>query len=461
MSTRMTVTYRSEIATNVNFAIPLPRMVTVRQNFPDLAIANVATSVETELAKSDFLAHVPVDGKVAIGVGSRGISNIDRIVGTAVRFWKANHRHPFIFPAMGSHGAATPRGQAEVLARYGITEGAMGCPVKSQAEVVCLGKSQSGIEVFLDRCAFEADAIIPIGRIKWHTDFSGAIESGLLKMIAIGFGKFAGARNYHLHAYRSGLESVIREVSRVVLKSGKVIGGIGVLEDANHNTAGIAAISAEEIERREEELLRLVKSWMPRIPVPAVDLLIIDEMGKDISGAGIDPKVVNRGVDGTPNPWPDLPRIERIYIRALSANTHGNADGVGLADIVHNRLVSMIDWDATYINSLTSMTPAAIRLPIHYPTDRECLERILPTCGRIDTRDLTLAWIRNSLELRTLTVSENLVSQLQNEPSVDLLGNSWPLLFDPSGQLGDGPMQPDVHCKPDELSSSGTRSRDN
>jgi hypothetical protein len=429
---------RPETTTNTNFGIQLPRMLTVQQNFPDLAIANVAAAVETELAKSDFLARVPTGGSVAIGVGSRGIANIDTIVGTVVRFWKTNSRHPFIFPAMGSHGAATPQGQAEVLAHYGITEGTMGCPIKSQAEVVCLGQSHTGIDVFLDRCAFEADGVMPIGRIKWHTDFSGAIESGLLKMIAIGFGKFAGARNYHLHAYRRGLEAVIREVSRVVLESGKVIGGIGVIEDANHNTARVAAISRDEIERREEELLRLVKNWMPRIPVPAVDLLIVDEMGKDISGAGIDPKVVNRAVDGTPNPWPDLPRVERIYVRALSTTTHGNADGVGLADIVHSRLVSMIDWDSTCINSLTSMTPAAIRLPIHYPTDRECLERILPTCGRIDTRDLTLAWIRNSLELRTLAVSENLVSKLQNEPPVDLLGHSWPLSFDSSGQLADG-----------------------
>jgi Lactate racemase N-terminal domain len=422
----------------------LPRMVTVRQNFADLRIPDIAAAVERELAESDFLARVPIGAKVAIGVGSRGIANIHTIAGTVVRFWKAADRVPFIFPAMGSHGAATPEGQAAVLAAYGITEDMMGCPVKSHGEVVSLGKSESGIQVFLDRCAFEADAVMPIARIKWHTDFSGRVESGLLKMIAIGFGKFAGARQYHLHAYRKGLEAIIREVSRVVLKSGKVMGGIAVLEDANHQTARVTAIPAEEIERQEEELLRLVKGWMPRIPVPAVDLLIVDEMGKDISGAGIDPKVVNRAVDGTPNPWPDLPRIERVYVRGLSMTTHGNADGVGLADIVHSRLVSMIDWDMTSINSLTSMTPAAIRLPIHYPTDRECLERILPTCGRIDTRDLTLAWIRNSLELRTLALSENLVPQLQNEPLVELLGSSWPLSFDSSGQLLRAPMEADV-----------------
>jgi hypothetical protein len=419
--------------------IRLPRMITVRQNFPDLSIVDVAAAVEREMATSDFLARVPFGGKVAIGVGSRGIANIQIIAGTVVRFWKAQGRHPFIFPAMGSHGAATAEGQAEVLARYGITESAMGCPVKSQGDVVSLGKSLSGIEVFLDRRAFEADGVMPVGRIKWHTDFSGKIESGLLKMIAIGFGKFAGAQNYHRHAYRVGLESVIREVSRLVMKSGKVIGGLAVLEDANHNTARVAAIPAGEIERREEELLRLVKSWMPGIPVPSVDLLIIDEMGKDISGAGIDPKVVNRGVDGTPNPWPDLPRIERIYVRGLSAKTHGNADGVGLADIVHSRLVSMIDWPTTSINSLTSMTPTAIRLPIHYPTDRECLERIVPTCGRIDLRDLTVAWIGNTLELRILALSENLVPQLHNEPQVNLLGSSWPIDFDVSGQLGECP----------------------
>jgi hypothetical protein len=422
-----------------NVEIQLPRMITVRQNFPDLSIADIPAAVERELATSDFLARIPLGGKVAIGLGSRGIANIHIIAGTVVRFWRAHGRHPFIFPAMGSHGAATAEGQAEVLARYGITEDTMACPVKSGLDVVTLGRSESGIEVFLDRCAFEAHGIMPVGRIKWHTDFSGKIESGLLKMIAIGFGKFAGAQNYHRHAYRAGLEAVIREVSRVALKNGKVIGGLALLEDANHNTARVAAIPSEEIERREEELLRLVKSWMPRIPARAVDLLIIDEMGKDISGAGIDPKVVNRAVDGTPNPWPDLPRIERIYVRSLSANTHGNADGVGLADIVHDRLVSTIDWRTTSINSLTSMTPAAIRLPIHYPTDRECLEQIIPTCGRVDERDLTVAWIRNSLELRILALSENLVSQLPDGSQFDFLGGSWPLNFDVSGQLEEWP----------------------
>ena len=282
----------------------LPRLLVVRQKFIDRRIPDVAAEVRKQLTESGFAARLKPGASVAIGVGSRGIHNIATIVRNAVQFWKDAGMRPFIFPAMGSHGAASAAGQAEVLAHYGITEATVGCPVVSQLEVVSLGRTAEGIEAFMDKSAYEADGVMLVGRVKWHTDFAGKIESGLFKMMAIGLGKFAGAQRYHAYAYTLGLEQVIRSVGRQVLKSGKILGGLAILEDANHNTGKLDAVPVEAMEQREEENLALVKSWMARIPAD-LDLLILDEIGKNISGAGMDTKVVNRGVQGEYNPWPE------------------------------------------------------------------------------------------------------------------------------------------------------------
>ena len=303
-----------------------PRLLPVRQHFPDHSIRDVAAEARRELAASGLSARVKPGGRVALGVGSRGIANIATIVRSTVDYWKSQGYRPFVFPAMGSHGAATAEGQADVLAHYGIHEAAIGCPVVSALDVVSLGKTTDGIEAFMDRNAFESDGVMLIGRVKWHTDFSGKIESGLFKMMAIGVGKFAGAQRYHTYAYKLGLEHVIRSVGRQVLASGKMLGGLAILEDANHNTAQLAAVPVEDMERREEELLALVKNWMGRIPVP-LDILILDEIGKNISGAGMDTKVVNRSVYGESNPWGDLARIERIFVRDLSGHTYRQRRG--------------------------------------------------------------------------------------------------------------------------------------
>src|SRR3954470_9549661 len=294
----------------------LPRLLVVRQKFIDRRIPDVAAEVRKQLTQSGFAARLKPGASVAIGVGSRGIHNIATIVRNAVQFWKDAGMRPFIFPAMGSHGAASAAGQAEVLAHYGITEATVGCPVVSQLEVVSLGRTEEGIEAFMDKSAYEADGVMLVGRVKWHTDFAGKIESGLFKMMAIGLGTFAGAQRYHAYAYNLGLEKVIRSIGRQVLKSGKILGGLAILEDANHNTAQVSAVPVEDMERREEELLALSKSWMGRIPMD-LDLLILDEIGKNISGAGMDTKVANRGVNGEYNPWPGIPRFNRIFVRDL------------------------------------------------------------------------------------------------------------------------------------------------
>jgi len=413
-----------------------PRLLLVRQNFPDRAIRDVRAAVGKELAQSPFGARLAPGSRVAIGVGSRGITNIATIVRSAVDFWKSIGARPFIFPAMGSHGAATAEGQADVLAHYGIIEATMGCPVISSLDVVPVGRTPEGIETFMDRNAYESDGVMLVGRVKWHTDFAGKIESGLFKMMAIGLGKFAGAQHYHTYAYKLGLEKVIRSIGRQVLASGKILGGLAILEDAHHSTAQVTAVPVEQMEQREEELLALVKSWMGKIPMD-LDILILDEIGKNISGAGMDTKVVNRGVHGQYNPWPDAPQIERIFIRGLSDMSYGNGVGLGMADVVSDRLLKQIDWNPTCINSLTASTPAAIRTPIHFPTDRECLERFAPTVGKLDLSQVTYGWIRNSLELDKIALSENLLPEIERNPILEILSPLKLLEFDRDGNLVD------------------------
>jgi hypothetical protein len=254
-------------------------------------------------------------------------------------------------------------------------------------------------------------------------------------MMAIGLGKFAGAQRYHTYAYRLGLEHVIRTIGRQVLQSGKILGGLAILEDANHHTARLTAVPVAEMERREEELLALVKSWMGRIPMD-LDILILDEIGKNISGAGMDTKVVNRSVNGAYNPWPG-PQFQRIFVRGLSELSYGNGVGLGMADVVSDRLLRKIDWNPTRINSLTASTPAAIRTPVHFATDRECLERIAPTVGKHDLGEVTYGWLRNSLELGTIALSENLRREIDKNPMLEVLGTARPVEFDSEGNLAD------------------------
>ncbi len=415
----------------------LPRFVLARQSFPNRAIGDIRKHVQTELSQSGVASRVPQHASIAIGVGSRGISNIATIVKAVVDFWKEQGARPFIIPAMGSHGAATAEGQADVLAHYGIHEATMGVPVVSSLDVVSLGETPEGIETFMDKAAFEADGIFLVARVKWHTDFVGAIESGLFKMMAIGLGKFAGARRYHTYAYRMGLERMIRSVGEKVFSSGKILGGLAIEEGAHHETAGLIAVSAAggcaAMLAREEELLREVKSWKANLPADEIDVLIVDEIGKNVSGAGMDTKVINRSVMGHANSFPDVPIVHRVYARGLSDLTYGSAVGVGLADVVHERLLAHTDWKPTYINSLTASTPAAIKTPIHFPTDREALAAIAPTVGKNNLAEVTYCRIRNTMELIDLAVSENLVPQLAS--NVEVVSDPFEAQFDERGDL--------------------------
>ncbi len=414
----------------------------VHQNIPSHALKDVAGEVRRQLALSGFAARVPPGARIAIGAGSRGISNIATIVRGVADYWREAGCNPFIFPAMGSHGAATAEGQALVLAHYGIEESTMGCPVKSSIEVVSLGHTEEGIEAFMDRNAWSSDGVMLVGRVKPHTDFAGNIESGLCKMTAIGIGKFAGARQYHTFAYRLGLEHVIRTVSRRALASGKILGGLAILEDGRHQTARLEAVPAAAMVSREEELLALVKEWTPRIPVRNLDLLVVNEIGKNISGTGMDAKVINRSIDGELNCWPGVEtRIERIFIRDLSGLSYGNGVGIGMSDVIHDRILAKIDWNATWINSLTASTPGGSRTPMHFSSDRECMERIAPTVGKTDTSGITIGWIQNTLELSEMLLSENLREEIEGNANLEIVGAPEPIDFDAAGDLTGSPMR--------------------
>jgi hypothetical protein len=416
-----------------------PRFVLVEQAFPNREIGSIAAHIRRELAQSDLASRVPKGARIAIGVGSRGIANIAAICKAVVDFWKDQGANPFIIPVMGSHGAATAEGQSDLLMHYGIHEATMGVPVVSTLEVVSLGKTTEGIEVFLDKSGFESDGIFLLPRVKWHTDFDGKLESGFFKMMAIGLGKFAGAQQYHAFAYRIGLEQVIRSAGAKMFESGKVLGCLAIQEGPHHETAGLVALSSAKglaaVVAQEEKLLAEVKSWAARLPVNEIDVLIVDEIGKNISGAGMDTKIVNRSVIGEYNPWPNAPKVHRVYARALSQLTNHSGVGLGMADVVHDRLVNSVNWTPTYINSLTATTPAAVRTPIHFPTDRECLTRIAATVGKTDLETVTFCRIHNTMELIRLAVSENLVPALSSRAHV--VSDPFEIEFDAAGDLLD------------------------
>jgi len=409
--------------------------VPVRQHFPNRALTDIPGAVRSELESSALASRLRPGSRIALALSSRGIANSPEIIRAIVDFWQTKGFHPFLAPAMGSHGGGTAEGQAATLAHYGIIEATMGCPVVSSLDVISLGSGEHGIEAFMSLDAWLSDAVFLINRVKWHTSFAGALESGLTKMIAIGLGKVDGARTAHSHARRLGMEAVIRSVGSHLIATGKILGGLAILEGSSHETARLAVLPAETLMEREEELLALAKSWMPRIPVPAVDILIVDEIGKNISGTGMDLKVVNRGNQGQYNPWQDTPKIERIFIRSLSPQSAGNAVGMGLADVIHDAVLERVNVQMGRVNAMTSGALATVRTPLHFASDRECIELLAATVGKLDPKDVTMAWIRNTIELGTLALSENLRDEIGANPMLEITGSAFPLQYDSAGNL--------------------------
>ena len=431
----------------------LPEMLLVEQQLTDRRLPDVAAAVMAQMNGFPIPAHLKPGDKIAIAVGSRGIKNIPLIVRTVVDYWKAMGFKPFIFPAMGSHAGATAEGQKDFLAGLGITEDAMGCAIKSSMDVVETGTTPDGIKTYTDANAANSAAAFPIGRVKWHTDFEGEIESGLIKMTAVGMGKLEGAKECHRFAYEGiPMEKVIRQVARQIFATNKVIGGLAILEDAYNNTAEVAAIPVAEIEAKEIELLAKVKSWRAHIPVRELDLLIVNEIGKIISGPGMDTTVVNRSsTTGAYNPWKDLTWIARIYARFLHPNSQRNGMGVGMADVIRDDIVRAMDEETTRINATAAYIPRVAQVPLyHYPTDLRCLKEIaqLTPCG--DPSKLKIGWIENSMMLNRLYLSKTLLPEIEANRNLKIIGEVQKLEFNSEGQL---PTRPSGFSTDDDLTT--------
>lgn len=370
--------------------------------------------------------------KIAVTVGSRGIANLKETVRAICDWLKSQGAIPFAVPTMGSHGGATAEGQRRVLEEYGVTADFIGAEVRSSMETVPLGATPEDFQVFMDRNAHEADSILVMNRVKPHTDFSGRIESGVLKMMVIGLGKVDGAREAHRWSWKYGFESTIRAVSAKVLASGKILCGVGVIENELHQIAQVRAALPEGIVAQEEDALETARRLVPRIPFSALDLLIVDEMGKNISGTGMDTKVIGRGVEPFP---PEAPHIRVIYARDLTPETEGNAAGVGLANLIHERLYRKIDYQKTFINTRTSLNLALARIPMYSPTDRDALDFALGYLGSPKPEDQRLVWVRNTLSLGRIAVSENLAREAASLGNWQLTPETRTPEFDSAGNF--------------------------
>lgn len=411
-----------------------PNMYRIRQTFQGSAVADIPATVQRELARIGLASAIKPGQTVALTAGSRGVANIATIIKAVVDYLKTIGARPFVIPAMGSHGGGTAEGQREVLQHYGITAETMGVPLRATMEVVQIGETPDGIPVWLDKYASEADHIGVINRVKPHTDFSGAIESGMFKMMTIGLGKYHGAQHYHRANVQYSYEHVIRTVGHTVLQRARLAFGLGIIENGYDQTAVIRATLAPQLEATEVELQALSKKLAARLPFDFLHLLIVDEMGKNISGAGMDTKVIGRIMNLT-EPPPQHPRILRIYVRDLHDDSYGNATGVGLADFVSRRLVNKIDAKPTYINCLTGLSPESARIPITLDTDREAVDAALGTIGLVKPEEARIVRIKNTLLLEELEVSAALRAEVEPRQDVEILWGPKELAFGTDGTL--------------------------
>lgn len=378
----------------------------------------------------------PLAGKrIAVGVGSRGISKIDIIARTVVAALKRAGAKPFIIPAMGSHGGGTAEGQQKLLAGYGVTAETMGVPISATTETVLLGNTDEGVPVRIDKIAFEADGIVLINRVKPHTDFKGDIESGLMKMIAVGLGNPEGAGDFHSAIQDLEHSHVIKTKARLLLETGKLTLGVAIVENAYHETAHLHVVPSAGLIEAEREILVQAKSLMPSLPVGQADLLIIDRIGKDISGTGLDPNVTGRWFHGGTVRQAE-PRITRIAVLDLSAGTGGNALGIGIADFCTSRAVQAMNREVTYTNSITAQNTCTARIPIYFDSDREMVEKAIWSLGAKGGPDrVRLIRIKDTLNLTRIEASEALLPELSSREQVSSIGELRPMRFDSEGRL--------------------------
>ncbi len=412
-----------------------PRMLRLSQKFEGPELGDVEDETCSQLAALQLGNKIRPGESVAITAGSRGIANIASIIKAATRQLKEIGAEPFVVPAMGSHGGGTAEGQQEILHSYGVTEEYTGAPIRSSMETVVVDTTPQGIPVHFDRHAYEADHVIVCGRVKPHTGFVGPIESGLHKMMLIGLGKHRGAKIYHRAIKDFSFLEIILAVADVILAKCRVSAGLAIVENAYDETALIEAVAPDRFFEREEALLKLAQQWMPRLPFPEVDLLVVDQIGKNISGSGMDTNVVGRKFNDHGATGDDTVNCKRIFVRGLTPETHGNACGIGMAEVTNQRTVDQANLVATRINALTGGHPSAAAVPIAFDTDREAMLAILETVGLVDPADSGIIQIANTLKLGEVLVSEKYTPEVQDRSDLEVLAGPDAMAFDPHGNL--------------------------
>ena len=410
-----------------------PKMVEARQKFHAPLLEDVEGEIRRQIAGSRIGERIKPGNEVAVTAGSRGIANIPVILRTVVDEIRKLGAVPFIVPSMGSHGGGTSEGQVEVLAGYGIREASVGAPIRSSMEVVQVGEVEGDIPVLMDRIAYGADAIVVVNRVKPHTSFRGPVESGLMKMMTIGLGKHEGATLAHSFG-SEGLSRMIPAWGRVILREIPIALGIAVVENAYEQTAKIVAVAPEDFERSDMELLQEAGSLMPSIPFDRIDVLIVEEIGKNISGTGMDTNIIGRiMIKGVPDP--ERPDVTFLVALDLTEESHGNAMGIGLADVVPQRLVDKVNRDALYANVFTSTFLNRAKIPVTMPTDREAIGIALEVLRSVPPESAKVVRIKNTLELERIHVSEALLEEAQAIEHLEIVDALEEMQFDGEGRL--------------------------
>jgi len=414
----------------------MPKMAAVLQRFDDAHISDVEKAVREQLTRPEIAARVNSGMRIAIGAGSRGIANIGITVRATVQALRELGAEPFVFPAMGSHGGATAEGQLAVLAGYGITEEGVGAPIRATMDTVLIGEMEDGTPVHMDRYAHEANGVVLVNRIKPHTTFRGPIESGVVKMMVIGMGKIQGATHMHAHGMDTFPELLPR-VAKFIMERTSILFSIGMIENAYDQTAIVEALLSNTLLQREVELQEKAKSLMGRLYFSDIDILLIDQMGKEISGAGFDPNITgrnHRGVTGF-----DDPKVQKIVVLDLTKMTNGNATGLGLADVITRKLYDAIDYPSTYGNVITSAYLDGALIPIAMPTDQQAVQLAIKTLVRVKQGQARIVRIRDTLSIDKISVSEPMLTEVKQHPDMSIIGEPAPFDFAPDGTLR--PMQ--------------------
>lgn len=410
---------------------PLPRLIKIHQKFDAPEVADVPQTLRGQLSNPGVGERIQPGMRIAIAVGSRGVAEIPTLTRVVVEEVKKRGGIPFVVPAMGSHGGATAEGQKMMLASLGVTEETIGCPIVSSMEVVEVGKLDNGLAVLIDKNAYEADGIIVINRVKPHTCYRGLCESGMAKMVTIGLGKQKGADSCHAYSFKY-MASFVVEMAKIKIERTKILFGVGTVENAYDKIAKVIAVPAEELIKTDSEMLVEAKARMPRFLIDKIDVLLVDRIGKDCSGDGMDPNITGR----YPTPYASGgPELSKLVVLDLTEATHGNANGMGAADMITRKLFNKIDYQSTYANAITSTVFGPARIPPMFDTDEDAIKAAVKTCNAHDISKARMIVIQDTMHMGDLYISESLLEEAKANPNIEILSGPIDMQFDAEGNF--------------------------